>query len=336
MQPDTIEIPVGYLTSVIHAAKDIGLDLSGYLASQCISKEILENPDAKINGNIFKQAILHAQSLYSGEKPLSLEIAKNISLTSHGTLSLAILCAPNVRVATNLAKDYSSLVMPYFFIELQEKPETSFIRFSPKIDLGEAIEPIMEVIIGAFYSARLIFGSPPLQIYLEHTPKSPLKYYEDFWNCKVSVNQSYYQIALQTSLLDKALPTSNKENFNKLKLQLDEQYNSVLSNSRFKLKIQEILSLTNDGNFSSLDEMADELFISARTLRRKLENENSTYKQLVNQARQVIAERNLKNKDKPIKQIYRAAGFASEASFSNAFKSWTGKTPLQFRNEHTD
>ena len=77
--------------------------------------------------------------------------------------------------------------------------------------------------------------------------------------------------------------------------------------------------------------MAESLHMSRRTLIRRLKNENTTYKRLLDDVRQDIAMNILKNTKKPLNHIHRLVGFSDYESFSRAFKSWTGATPTAFR-----
>lgn len=83
---------------------------------------------------------------------------------------------------------------------------------------------------------------------------------------------------------------------------------------------------------SSLQQVAAELTISPRTLQRKLVDEcDISFRELRDEARLREAQRLLLKTKVPVSRIAYQLGYAEVASFSNAFRRWTGATPTTFR-----
>lgn len=78
-------------------------------------------------------------------------------------------------------------------------------------------------------------------------------------------------------------------------------------------------------------QLAARLHLSARSLHRQLQQEGSSLQALKDEVRQARALQLLQRTERPLKHIAQACGFASEKSFSRAFRSWTGSAPAQFR-----
>jgi len=77
--------------------------------------------------------------------------------------------------------------------------------------------------------------------------------------------------------------------------------------------------------------IAGRLNLSTRTLHRQLREEGASLQQLKDEVRFAIATELLTRSRRPVKQIAVAAGFHNEKSFSRAFRSWSGKSPLAYR-----
>lgn len=75
------------------------------------------------------------------------------------------------------------------------------------------------------------------------------------------------------------------------------------------------------------------LGISRRTLYRQLEATESTYGGLVERVRRERAAFLLRYSELPVETIAFKLGFSETASFSRAFKRWTGRPPSIFRKE---
>lgn len=81
----------------------------------------------------------------------------------------------------------------------------------------------------------------------------------------------------------------------------------------------------------NLDNVASTLNMSARTLRRKLISEGCRFQQLKDNMRRDKAINLFEQAELTIAQIALAIGFTEVATFSRAFKNWTGVSPSTYR-----
>jgi AraC-like DNA-binding protein len=78
--------------------------------------------------------------------------------------------------------------------------------------------------------------------------------------------------------------------------------------------------------------IAERVFVSGRTLQRRLSDENTNFRTLVLEIRRELAEKYMADKSMPLAEISYMLGFSDTSSFSRAFKRWTGEPPVVFRN----
>jgi AraC-like DNA-binding protein len=83
-----------------------------------------------------------------------------------------------------------------------------------------------------------------------------------------------------------------------------------------------------------LDQVAHEFHVDARTLRRWLVEEATSYRTLVDEVRERRAIEMLDAPGGTVRQTANHLGYASVASFTRAFRRWTGKTPAAWTREH--
>jgi AraC-like DNA-binding protein len=79
--------------------------------------------------------------------------------------------------------------------------------------------------------------------------------------------------------------------------------------------------------------VAKALALSARTLSRRLADEGTTYAEVVDQLRRTLACQYIKDPGISISQMAWLLGYEGAASFSHAFRRWTGRSPFVARNE---
>jgi AraC-like DNA-binding protein len=79
------------------------------------------------------------------------------------------------------------------------------------------------------------------------------------------------------------------------------------------------------------ERIASDLFMSPRTLRRKLAAEGTSFSMLVDGVRYELARRYIDDPCRSLTEISFLLGFSELSVFSKSFKRWTGKTPSAFR-----
>jgi AraC-like DNA-binding protein len=87
------------------------------------------------------------------------------------------------------------------------------------------------------------------------------------------------------------------------------------------------------GGYPVIDEVAQLLQVSSRTLQRQLSEEGLSYSGLVERCRCRAACESLKHTRDPVRDIAALLGYRDVSSFSRAFRRWTGKTPRAYRTQ---
>ena len=80
-------------------------------------------------------------------------------------------------------------------------------------------------------------------------------------------------------------------------------------------------------------EIARVLNMSLRNFQRKLKQEGTSFRELVDTIRKDLAIQFIKEHDRSISAISYSLGFTEPANFTRSFKSWTGMSPKQFRQQ---
>jgi AraC-like DNA-binding protein len=75
--------------------------------------------------------------------------------------------------------------------------------------------------------------------------------------------------------------------------------------------------------------------MSLSTLARRLEEEGTSFKNVVEVVRRDLACRYARNPAIPLAEVAYRVGFSDAPTFTRAFKRWTGKTPGAYRKDHS-
>lgn len=82
-----------------------------------------------------------------------------------------------------------------------------------------------------------------------------------------------------------------------------------------------------------METLAESMKLSVRTLRRRLAEQQTTFREILENWRNETSKRLLRQRtDLDIGDIARRLGYAHSSNFERAFKRWTGVSPGKYRN----
>lgn len=96
-------------------------------------------------------------------------------------------------------------------------------------------------------------------------------------------------------------------------------------------RIREILGDDFRAQMPTFEELTVLLGMSARTLRRRLEKEGTSYQRIKDNARRDVAITLLSKEGRTVSDVAEQTGFSDPSAFHRSFKKWTGQSPGSYR-----
>jgi AraC-like DNA-binding protein len=96
-------------------------------------------------------------------------------------------------------------------------------------------------------------------------------------------------------------------------------------------RIREILGNDFRQEMPSFEQLTGLLNMSARTLRRRLEKEGTSYQRIKDNARRDAAISMLSHEGMTVSEVAEQVGFSDPSAFHRSFKKWTGQSPGSYR-----
>jgi AraC-like DNA-binding protein len=96
-------------------------------------------------------------------------------------------------------------------------------------------------------------------------------------------------------------------------------------------KVEDHLAQLLPSGKANVSEVAHRLGMSRRTFARAMSDEGTTFSTILNNLREALAKRYLREEQLPISEIAWLLGYREAGSFTHAFTGWTGLTPREFR-----
>lgn len=100
---------------------------------------------------------------------------------------------------------------------------------------------------------------------------------------------------------------------------------------QYTKRILTYLQEAEDIGSLTIESLANHLHMCSRTLRRKLNEENTNFSNLKNDFRRDLAIKLLSGDNLSLQEIAITLGFSEISAFSRAFRSWTGVSPRAYR-----
>jgi AraC-like DNA-binding protein len=253
--------------------------------------------------------------------------------TDFHALGYAFIASRTLRTGIERIVRYNTVVDP--IVHFESSLDDTHLRLTYHVedpnlsDLPALQDGRWAVVVGL---CRAVYGADfaPAEVSFSHPAPSCRADYFGLFRCPVRFDATVPEFILDRTLAETPLPTENKE----LALANDAilaAYVGELSApdivSRVKAAIVEHLP----SGAPNAEAVAKEMFMSMRTLHRKLSGEGTTYAQILETVRRTLAEQYISDPSKSLGEITFLLGFSEQSAFSRAFKRWTGESPSAVR-----
>ncbi len=172
----------------------------------------------------------------------------------------------------------------------------------------------------------------PIEIRFQHEVGSSRNKYQRLAGFPVLFGAERVEIVLALSSLDLPVPTYDP----KLREHLLEYGDRVIAEKRqpkqkLRAQVEGLITRSLPGAIIQSEDAAANLGLSTRTFARRLKEEGTSYREIVEDLRCDLAQTFITN-GMPLSEIAFSLGYADQPAFSTAFKRWTGQAPSAFRS----
>jgi AraC-like DNA-binding protein len=311
-----------------------GLDVPALLAEARIDPAALEAPGARLS----TEKISHLWELateLSGNPALGLAQHQVARPASFDVVGYAMMSCADLRGAFERLIRYLLILSDALTMTMTEEDagyRVTFILFGGDRPVPrQRIEFIFITVIGfcRWISAREVH---PLAVELPYpTPLDPASYAAAF-RCPVKFDATVASLLFARTELTAPLPTSNQQVAD-LHERFVGEYLRRFDHAQTSYRAREVIIRRLPDGEPTRDQVAGELCMSERTLRRRLEEEATSFIQLLDDTRRELAEQYLEQLHLSLAQAAYLLGFADQSSFFRACRRWFHLSPGQYRSQ---
>ncbi|WP_176167054.1 AraC family transcriptional regulator [Pseudomonas ogarae] len=324
--------PLHLCDCIVRQLESKGIPLEDTILGSGLRSDDFNIPSRMLDLQQEQQIIRNALRL-SDDPLLGLNLGRSARISAYGLLGYAMLTAPTLRAGLEIPMRLPALLGTYFQLGIYSSDGMVQIR-AENCRAPADLEPILtELCLVSFKTLiedMLLRSVSLMGVAFRYGPLCELDIYESAFGCDVYFDADVSSISLDAKLLDEILPLANSLCHQKVIDLCQNQNRELVSNREWLEKLRNILS-ENLVNPPDLESLAEKMHCSPRTLRRQLQDQNTSYRQLLDELRFTKAKSLLGSHSGTVDQIAEELGFSDGAGLRRAFRRWCGMSPNAFR-----
>lgn len=329
------QVPNTYFVNLNDFAKRRGIAEEELYKNTGITPDAARNLSGSVPFTHFKRVMQQAQRL-SKDPLYGLSMGSQLTPTSHGNLGFAVLSSQDLEQAVDVITRFSRTRTNLVSLHYRKSGALCIIDVKETTLLEDIRGPIIDAVIATLNQAfKLVSGGQfrfkQMQL-TRSAPENLSRYQSAFPDTLLKFNCEHTELSFNAALLSTPNQLSDPYAAEHAQKACEEALKTIEGEIPLSIQIKTRL-LQSKGQFPTLEQVADELHISERTLRRRLTDEGEKFQTLLQRTRRELAEQYLKGSNKGIHEIAGLLGYNDPSNFGNAFKRWTGKSPSTYREE---
>ncbi|KTT59481.1 AraC family transcriptional regulator [Pseudomonas oryzihabitans] len=329
------DLSTGFVLALAAAVSSRGGDADGLLTRFGLTAARLAEPGGRLSIPHFMR-LGHAALELTGDPALGLAMGRAMRPAFLGLAGVTVAQAPDVRHAAETLLHLEPLYGRNYRGQSRWAAQgrdawLHFYSISPYNDYNRFV---VDAVLGAWLAVLGAVAGQALQprrVLIEYAAPANPAPYEAAFGCAVEFGAAENALLLDTTTL--ALPGTDHcpATWRQL-LALSEAEHGRLTRTRgLTERVVEVMGPLLRHGEPTLEQIATRLRLPSWTLRRKLAEEGTQYRALLNLTRRDLALAYIRDTEASFGEIAYLLGFASPAAFQRAFKRWTEQTPGDWR-----
>jgi len=321
-------LPGAYLKELVELVGRWKITPDMLLAGLPIDDAKLSEPTTRVPLRVC-EAILGRAIELTREPALAVHVGTQMRVSTHGFLGFAAMTASTAREALDLAVRFASTRTSAIGLALYVEGDTASLVIEERTPLSPLIREfvVIALTVGIWQIGQALTGAP-LDGIAECAFSAPDYVGKLPTAGRLRFDCPAHRLVFPAKELDLPLRSADAVATRLAREQCERELAEVVDAS-LPGRIRALLS-ESDGS-RSLDDVAKQLRLSSRTIKRKLAERGTTFSELRDDLRRQRALLLLDNRELSISDVAARLGYSELPNFTRAFRKWTGKTPLAYR-----
>jgi AraC-like DNA-binding protein len=268
-----------------------------------------------------------------GDDAFGIEVSRHVRIGTFHGLGHAFMTSPTLAAALERAARYSrvtaDMALSWTTVEADDFVYVNSWREGAVRPAHAAVDAAMAAIVRA---ARVMLGRKltPTRLELVRPVPRNLERFEAFFRCSMRFGHAENVLAFARADAERPVPGGH-DRLASVGDRTVSDYLDTLEPATISGQVRELLVDALEAGEPDVDAVADELAMSGRTLQRRLQDEGTSFREVLARTRRDLAEALLATGAGSVTEIGHRLGFSETAAFSRAFRRWTGLSPAAWR-----
>ena len=310
-----------------------GIEANDLLAQAGIPHYAINDPAIELPLNRVAD-VLELAAERTDDPGFGLALAEAYPLGANGLIDYLMLHATTVRESLESLTQFAALLFNPSSLAFREEEDVAKLMWhSPIVATTRLVQFACFANAVLLLRLRRIAGQDwnPLALEVEHPELPCTARLHRIFGPRITFNARANVIAFDPATL-KRTPGSADPRLYRILRETGEAKLQTLT-SRFDVVSRTARAIVETLNVDPplLENVAERMRISPRTLQNRLAQEGTSYERVLNDTRRNLAERYLRDSDLPLIEIAFRLGFSEQSAFTRAARGWFGKPPRQLR-----
>jgi AraC-like DNA-binding protein len=335
IQAETLRVPSSYSRII---ARELGLqerDLGRLLRGTGLTKTILLPGDEATITAKQQMRVLENATYILGEPDFGLRLGRRLQPASHGPMGYMVLSSPDVITALESFADFLPVRFPFSAIAIATENDWLQCSLELKIEANAEVRRILQECFALMIQSVVesVLGRELVEAHISLAHDKPAYHakYANYLHAPVqfSSSENFFRLPLDLAWISNAAGHSESYAVARglcwtLLKQLPDPATPT------KGQVERLLLSSPMGSLTAND-VAEAMFVSKRTLQRRLEQEGISYRELTERLFSALADRHLREPNLTIETVAMLLGYNDTAAFRKAFHRWYGQSPGTYR-----
>jgi AraC-like DNA-binding protein len=315
------------------------LEKAGVSPEQLFSKSRLRGVTASGSrqaalAGIESMVLLETAVKLTGDPCLAIRLGQQVGIASYGSFGFALMSCANLREAVQLLLRYGQVLFEPGWTSCEHE---GGLLLRANITLGSAAQ--RQLVTELSFSQLSTVGSSlhrnqveGAEIHLSYSRPSHSACYNTALPVPVTFDCEYSQLFLPAQVLDTPVRTANSSEHVVFHQQCEEMLRGLNSAQKNTADVRRLL-IQSAGEFFDISQVAERLYVSERTLRRRLEAESTSFRATFDEVRNLLAREYLADTELTVAEIAHLLDYSDTVNCRRAFVRWNGVTPSQYRQQ---
>ncbi|QMV61626.1 AraC family transcriptional regulator [Pseudomonas berkeleyensis] len=329
------DLSVGFTQALADALRAKGHSPEPLLEQFGLDATRLSEPRARLSIPRFMR-LGHSAVALCDDPALGLEMGHHSRLSQVGLAGICAAQAPNLREAARTLTRFEPLYAANYrgrsgFSEDARGAWLHFYSISPYNAYNRFV--VDSVLAGWQTNLSQVVSRPitPEKVEIEFPRPEYGERYEALFDCPLEFSASANRLRLSNESLALRNPQHCPGTWRHLVELCERELEQLTRTRSLRERVIQLLGPLLHGHEPDLEEVARSLHLPSWTLRRKLAEEGTQFRTILNDTRRDLATAYIRDTELAFGEIAYLLGFASAEAFQRAFKRWLGQTPGDYR-----